>query len=123
MAPHDTDKLSPEVEGDAEEDRDIPRCPDTRKPSGDDTVSWITALSFFLIGVVATVSQSIVMWALFIFLYIIIVLVGWIPFVMLGGIIAAVGWRFAKVHWYGFGLIVGALALHWPLAIDWYLIG
>lgn len=96
---------------------------DDQRPVSEERVSWVTALGFFLIGVVATVSQSIVMWAPFIFLYIIIVLVGWVPFVMAGGIVVGLGWRFAKLRWYGFGLIGGALALYWPLAIDWYVIG
>lgn len=98
-----------------------PQSPDQRH-AGHEIVSWLTALGFFLIGAMATLGQSVIMWAPFIFLYIIIILVGWIPFVVIGGIIAVAGWKLPKLRWYGLGMIGGAFALYWPLAVEWYLI-
>lgn len=84
--------------------------------------SWGAALGFLLIGAITTAILSVVMWTPFYFfyLYILVVLVGWIPFCLAGAIVAIVGWRKTKLRWYGFGMIVGALALYGPLIADMY---
>lgn len=98
------------------------QLPQQKTSADDETTSWITALGFMLLGISATLVQSVVMWTPFYFyyLYIVIVLVGWVPFVVLGVITVVAGWKIAKLRWYGVGLIVGALALYWPLIAELY---
>lgn len=103
---------------------DMPQhLPQQKQSSGDETVSWLTAVGFVLIGIATTVVQSLVTTTLFFlyYLYIVIVLVGWVPFVVLGAITLVAGWKIAKLRWYGVGLIIGALAVYWPLIIEVYV--